>query len=502
MTTVSPSSGSRLKKIADSNRNVTRKSPEPHECGKLLSEPGDSPKTVKRLTAEYENVSERFVHQRDRTFQKQYAHLYAARLSTMRPKLERAAKARWGDRVPMRQLCDIQHDERCIILGTLFKDMILKPNILKEISEEHGLMPQPLHSKYTDQSDVLILEDELQRIILVGTVDIHAVVTGVVVAVCGMEPEDDRGKFHVEDLCFQDLPQQVPRPPLEQDKYVAFLSGLEIGDRNEDLMAMQLMVDLLTGQLGDEGQQSATANIVRVVIAGNSLSQETQGKDQLSKAKYLTKKTDAASVEAIKALDDVLVQLAGSVDVDIMPGAHDPANFTLPQQPLHRCMFPLALRYPTMHCVTNPYECSLDGIRLLGTSGQPVNDICKSSSLDDHLDILEKTLMWGHLAPTAPDTLGCYPYTDNDPFIVGQCPHVYFAANMPEFQHRLYEGLFDASSMQRSDVVDGGPLLSTKFKPGKFCCRVWDEILFSDNCSSSLSSPPVFLGDVGFKEGG
>ena len=71
-------------------------SPEPHECGKLLSEPGDSPKTVKRLTAEYENVSERFVHQRDRTFQKQYAHLYAARLSTMRPKLERAAKARWG----------------------------------------------------------------------------------------------------------------------------------------------------------------------------------------------------------------------------------------------------------------------------------------------------------------------------------------------------------------------------------------------------------------------
>ena len=51
-------------------------------------------------------------------------------------------------------------------------------------------------------------------------------------------------------------------------------------------------------------------------------------------------------------------------------------------------------------------------------------------------------------------------------------------------------------------MVDGGPLVSTKFKPGKFCCRVRDEILFSDNCSSSLSSPPVFPGDVGFKEGG
>ena len=43
---------------------------------------------------------------------------------------------------------------------------------------------------------------------------------GVVVAVCGKEPEDDRGKFHVEALCFQELPSQIPRPPMEQDKYV------------------------------------------------------------------------------------------------------------------------------------------------------------------------------------------------------------------------------------------------------------------------------------------
>ena len=44
--------------------------------------------------------------------------------------------------------------------------------------------------------------------------------------------------------------------------------------------------------------------------------------------------------------------------------------------------------------------------RFLGSSGQPVNDIYKFSKLDDRLDILEKTLNWCHLAPTAPDTLG------------------------------------------------------------------------------------------------
>ena len=44
--------------------------------------------------------------------------------------------------------------------------------------------------------------------------------------------------------------------------------------------------------------------------------------------------------------------------------------------------------------------------RVLGTSGQPVEDIYRYSSLDDSLDILDKTLTWGHIAPTAPDTLG------------------------------------------------------------------------------------------------
>ena len=44
--------------------------------------------------------------------------------------------------------------------------------------------------------------------------------------------------------------------------------------------------------------------------------------------------------------------------------------------------------------------------RFLGTSGQNVMDIHKYTSMTNHLDILENTLRLGHLAPTAPDTLG------------------------------------------------------------------------------------------------
>ena len=42
--------------------------------------------------------------------------------------------------------------------------------------------------------------------------------TGLIIAVYGKEPEDDRGKFHVQSYCFQMLQKQVPRPVIESDK--------------------------------------------------------------------------------------------------------------------------------------------------------------------------------------------------------------------------------------------------------------------------------------------
>jgi len=125
-----------------------------------------------------------------------------------------------------------------------------------------------------------------------------------------------------------------------------------------------------------------------------------------------------------------------------MPGEFDPTNYTLPQQPLHHCMLPLARAYATLRLVTNPYQADVDGVRyknpvchqlcdgcwwhgvtartgvrisasfppkwcrFLGTSGQNVSDIFKYSSMDDYLEILEWTLLAGHISPTAPDTLG------------------------------------------------------------------------------------------------
>ena len=43
--------------------------------------------------------------------------------------------------------------------------------------------------------------------------------SGVILALYGREPDDDRGRFHVEEYCFQDLPVQKDRPVLEEDRY-------------------------------------------------------------------------------------------------------------------------------------------------------------------------------------------------------------------------------------------------------------------------------------------
>lgn len=67
-------------------------------------------------------------------------------------------------------------------------------------------------------------------------------------------------------------------------------------------------------------------------------------------------------------------------------------------------------------------------------------DVLRYSEGDDALDALGRLLEWGHLVPTAPDTLAAYPFADNDPFVLRAAPHVLFAGNQPALATRLVTG--------------------------------------------------------------
>ena len=36
--------------------------------------------------------------------------------------------------------------------------------------------------------------------------------------------------------------------------------------------------------------------------------------------------------------------------------------------------------------------------------------------------------------------LGCYPFQENDPFVLEECPHVYFVGNQPRFETTVIRG--------------------------------------------------------------
>lgn len=141
-------------------------------------------------------------------------------------------------------------------------------------------------------------------------------------------------------------------------------------------------------------------------------------------------------------------QLCSSLPVDVMPGESDPSNFALPQQPLSQCLFPLAASLQSLSLVSNPYEFAVEGTAVLGTSGQPLSDLRRSVANPDDLDLLENSLKWSHLAPTAPDTLGCYPFYDRDPFALSSLPHLYFSANATKFATRVATSLGNASPVR------------------------------------------------------
>ncbi|KAG0203296.1 hypothetical protein BGX28_004392 [Mortierella sp. GBA30] len=389
-----------------------------------------------------------------RDYKMQYAHLYYMRLMLMRPVVLTQATQKWGslDSKPKRveKVLDTQQGEISYFVGTIYMDMKLKPNILDDITKDHWITAQPERPKYTDDSDSVYLEDESGRVKLVGPkISGDFFVTGVVMGVLGSE--DVNGDFKVVDVCYAGQgPQEQPSlmETDEADKYVALVSGMEIGSSDFQPLELDLLAEYLTGEIGGTKEQTDCANIVRVIIAGNSIITPEVTEDDTKTKKYGYDRSTFIT-EPTRILDSFLQDVCSSVAVDIMPGEKDPTSITMPQQPIHPAMLPSARDYSTFNSVTNPYWSCVDNVTLLGTSGQTIDDIYKYVKSEDRLEMAIKTLAWRHMAPTAPDTLWSYPFKDKDPFIMPQTPHIYFIGNQDKFATELVTG----KQGQRTRVV-------------------------------------------------
>ena len=299
-----------------------------------------------------------------------------------------------------------------------------------------------------------MLEDESGRLRLTGSLlAATQLVTGAIIAVLGTE--NSAGDFEVVDIRVPDLPAQPERWERSEGKKnadggsggggkIAFVSGLGITGTSSEMVALELLTDFLLGYYsdssGEEGDDNAlptrASKISRLIVAGDSLgssvivdptAEDRENNDDADRPKkYHAKKygydASAYNPSPITQLDSFLADILPSIPVTLMPGENDPANYSLPQQSIHRAMFLKSRAYmsaPSMgeqlpktgwfDSVSNPWEGDVEGWRVWGSSGQNVEDILRYLDFGDtteaRLRILEAMLRWRCGAPTAPDTL-------------------------------------------------------------------------------------------------
>ncbi|KAI9342995.1 DNA polymerase alpha/epsilon subunit B-domain-containing protein [Pilaira anomala] len=377
------------------------------------------------------------------SYRQQYASIYYVRLLKLRAAVLTASKKRWGS-LPenptyVEKILDIQVDKLCFMIGTVYLEMPAKPNVMKDLQDEDSIIKPETPAKYKSDNDIVSLEDESGRVEISGTcLSKEFLVTGMVVGILGKEIAS--GAFEAIDICLPGLADQDPLPETNHDaKYVALLSGLNIGEENGLDMRIELLSEFLTGELGSSLDQKSSSTISRVILAGNSVAKPNKTVD-LKKPKKYGYDSSTFNASSMIQLDEILEEICSTVDVDIMPGPTDPAPLHIPQQSMHPSMFKNAHKLSSFHSVTNPYWCEIDGVKFLGTSGQNIDDIYRYIESTDRIKMAEICMYWRHMAPSAPDTLWSYPFQDNDPFIIEKSPHVYYIGNQPQFEDRLLVG--------------------------------------------------------------
>ena len=289
-----------------------------------------------------------------------------------------------------------------------------------------------------------MLEDESGRLRLIGTpLQISMLVTGCIIAVMGTE--NANGDFEIIDMKVPDLPRQPQRWERDEEdealsngngkskalskkktargSKVAFVSGLGFSNDEGNDLAVDLLMEFLLGEASGPSTQADVSKISRLILAGNSISEGTplHSRDELD-AKKSSKKYgyDSTTYNPIptQRFDEFLATLLPSIPITLLPGEDDPANVSLPQQPIHPAVFPRSRNYSTISgskepgwfdSVTNPWEGDVDGWRIMGNGGQPIDDVFKYVECDERLDMMENLLRWRCGAPTAPDTL-CESY--------------------------------------------------------------------------------------------
>jgi len=264
-------------------------------------------------------------------------------------------------------------------------------------------------------------------------VDVDRLVTGMAVGVIG---EKNGPIFEVSELIHPGVPPQIQRPIKQNsNRHICLISGLEVGTKPSS--SREILFDWIAGFFGDNaGSTEMSARINRVIIAGNTF--KFSDDEERWDGEVNRKRVHIPEGKILQTVDALLCQLSSSVSVDLMSGLTDPAESFLPQPPMKRVLFPTA-RQGSLRTTSNPAEFTIDGLRILGTSGQIVDSMKKCTNLST-TGVLETILKTQNIAPCAPENVASYPHKERSPLLLNECPHVFFSGNQTEFSREQYSG--------------------------------------------------------------
>ncbi len=267
---------------------------------------------------------------------------------------------------------------------------------------------------------------------------------------------NDKDTFVINDIIFYhpnynklNIKYDFEQPNLNKlldskNQIIAFISGVNIGGKEfegRNQLSRSLLIDFFQGKLfSNQRLSNMVRRIIRLEICGNlinapdeieSVIRGTYSKSDLNNHVYKT------LLNTYSEADQFLEILSSSICIDLMPGLDDISNSAFPQSPVNSVLLERSVSTKNLNLVSNPYNFSLDKLNLLITSGQNISNIQKVTNLMEPIDVMKKTLEWGHLAPSAPDTLTTFPVSKEDPLVITTIPHISAVGNQKSFYTKL-----------------------------------------------------------------
>lgn len=240
-----------------------------------------------------------------------------------------------------------------------------------------------------------------------------------------------------------------------QGEIIILVSGLNFGLEENDgklLLARKFFLNFIQGNLSNMETELLDSKSKKLFILGN-LIYPPEDTELVEKGSYLKQNINNRVYKKIlqnyDEADIFLNNLSHAIPTYLMPGESDISSSYFPQPKICEFLFIHSKKTieRTLHLKTNPFNFELDELSFLFTSGQNIDNIRKFSFINQNenadkkssIKLMEKTLDWGHLCPSAPDTLRTWPVQIEDPLILNSIPNVYVIGNQKYFEESFYK---------------------------------------------------------------